>query len=309
MTLADASAVRAAIREPARCVVDETCARKAYLAFEHALGAASAALGRAGVEALLVKGAALARTVYPQPWWREMSDIDLVALPGQRGSVVAALEGAGFERYDNPRRPWTAPSFGEELLTIGIAGAHFVVEVHDTLDKLVERTIPLAEVRARARALDAFPALFVPAPDDHVLLVVQHLAASCYAHPVAFLDLDLLFRQGLDGATIEARACRWHLQTPTYVALSVLRSLGSTSVPASLIEALRPPRWRRLMVRAFYELDAYPVARATFSLGWPWIAAQTVLRDDFGRWGRGLARYAVLRAGERASAALRARRA
>src|SRR5579875_2354823 len=61
-----------------------------------ALRQALAALQGAGLTPIVLKGAALAHTVYPRPFYRTMSDIDLLLPAGQIGRAQELLEGAGF---------------------------------------------------------------------------------------------------------------------------------------------------------------------------------------------------------------------
>ena len=58
----------------------------------HELEAALAALGRANVPGLLLKGAALAETVYGDPALRPMADCDLLVRPADLAAAQAALE-------------------------------------------------------------------------------------------------------------------------------------------------------------------------------------------------------------------------
>ena len=55
-----------------------------------------AALGRAGIEALLLKGAALAHTVYPEPGLRPMRDVDILVPAAQAEEAQTVLLGIGF---------------------------------------------------------------------------------------------------------------------------------------------------------------------------------------------------------------------
>jgi hypothetical protein len=56
------------------------------------------ALGAAGVPCLLLKGAALAHTLYRQPHTRPRSDADLLVKAGDAGRVAAILEARGYAR-------------------------------------------------------------------------------------------------------------------------------------------------------------------------------------------------------------------
>ena len=55
------------------------------------------ALNEAGIAALLLKGAGLAYTVYPQPWLRPRLDTDLLVADGDRTRAIAALQTLGYQ--------------------------------------------------------------------------------------------------------------------------------------------------------------------------------------------------------------------
>lgn len=68
--------------------------RQLYLA--HQLGQALAALNAAGVPVLLLKGAALAHTLYAHPAGRPFRDLDLLIRPGQTTAAFATLRQLGY---------------------------------------------------------------------------------------------------------------------------------------------------------------------------------------------------------------------
>src|SRR4051794_7149722 len=74
----------------------------------HVLAQLAIALRDAAAPALLVKGAALALTVYPSPASRPMADIDLLVRRADRHRILAALTAAGGVVHDRPGRPLTA---------------------------------------------------------------------------------------------------------------------------------------------------------------------------------------------------------
>jgi hypothetical protein len=71
-----------------------------------AMAAAVDVLGAAGIEPVLVKGAALATTVYPEPGTRVMADIDLVVGSEGVDDAVEALLAAGWNRVDPVEGPF-----------------------------------------------------------------------------------------------------------------------------------------------------------------------------------------------------------
>src|SRR5580658_9006681 len=66
-------------------------AHSAAMLHTYALKRLSELFTAAGVDALLVKGAALALTVYPEPAARPMTDIDLLVREGGKDRIVGVL--------------------------------------------------------------------------------------------------------------------------------------------------------------------------------------------------------------------------
>jgi hypothetical protein len=258
----------------------------------------SAALSAEGLDALLVKGAALALTVYP-PAARPMSDIDLLVRPGARAQTIAALARKGFAEHPPKARPMSGELLGESLLTLVSGSISSVVEVHTTLDKIVPRPVDERGLFERARPAPDLPALFIPSPEDHVLLIALHAAGHEFHHPVAFLDIELLLRGGLNIEILARRARAWRLGSVMFIAMATLRALGAASVTDAHVSAFDPGPLRRAAIARFYSIGSYPVARSPLRLGLPWILRQTPLRDDLGAWLRGVAHYALLRAADR----------
>ena len=133
-------------------------AHSSALFHAHALREISRALNRAGLDALLVKGAALALTVYADPAARPMGDIDLLVRPreGESERVVAALVASGCTLRPEPGRDFSAPLMGETALYLHAGAMTELVEVHTSLSKMVTR--PMDGLFERALAARACPA-------------------------------------------------------------------------------------------------------------------------------------------------------
>lgn len=273
-------------------------AQAAYLLRVHALKKLDAALGALTGAVLVVKGAALAMTHYEQPWERAMDDIDFVVRPGMRDRVLAALRAHGFVEDPRGRRPLTHDFFGETALTLACGALSVPFELHTTLDKLVARPVDHEAIFLRAAPAPGLPRLLLPGDEDHVLLLALHAAGHDFRHAPACADLELLFARGLDEGALLLRARRWRLETALFVMLSLLREGGSINVPDRLLRAIEPSGLRRAVVRRYRAHIADP--SATLRLGWPWVARQTVLRDDLAAWARGVVEYAGVRAVETA---------
>ncbi len=304
--LEEGERLRAALRDPSSWITDLPRARADCVLRSHLLDGLAESLRKASLRVLVVKGGGLAATVYPQPWLREMGDIDLIVAPGEEERVVEALRASGYEQHHWPGRPLSSAQIGERLLQIKLGETLYPVEVHRRLDKLVGRPIDYQDVFARARSSKELPEnILVPCPEDHFLLVVLHQATAELRHPIGWIDLELLLRGGLDLSVVLKRARRWRLSTALYLCLVTLQALQAPSVPAALISKLRPGLIRSRLLDSCFRVGAYPAALGAPQLGWRWVLRQTPLRDDTGRWLAGLAKYGVKRALERAGVGAR----
>jgi hypothetical protein len=66
------------------------------IARQYDLGRALSACSSAGIDVLLIKGAALAYTVYPEPWIRPREDTDLLVRASDAARAGAVLDAAGY---------------------------------------------------------------------------------------------------------------------------------------------------------------------------------------------------------------------
>jgi hypothetical protein len=260
--------------------------------------------GEPALELLLIKGAALAATVYPNPWAREMDDVDLVVRPEDEARALAVLERAGAKRAPlRAPRPLSDRYFYETRLELPLgAGLAVVLELHTSLDPVVPRAGALARVMARATPLPTLPSLRAPDPVDHLALVAAHLAKDQLRHPPGLEDARLLLElvaraPGFPGE-VAARARSLCAATALWL---VAEALAAREVPhaAELARALSPTVARRALLAPLYG-RAGPRFPRVFR--WPWMLLAATARDDLGAYVGGVARYAVARAAERALA-------
>ncbi len=90
-----------------------------------------AALAAARIRPALVKGAALAHTVYPDPVCRPMGDLDLWVQSGEIAAAQAALEELGYVQRIKPGRPVALQAHRQgEIQLVGQAPGQGLVELH-----------------------------------------------------------------------------------------------------------------------------------------------------------------------------------
>src|SRR5262249_17993976 len=143
-------------------------------------------------------------------------------------------------------------------------GVRVLLELHTQLDKIVCRPIEYAEIFSRARPAPGYPGLLVPSPEDHFLLVGLHAAGTEFNHLVAFHDLALLLRSGVNDTAVIDRAKRWRLGTAMFVALSALRGRAGVDISDAVLRALAPSWARLAAIRRVYRLGEIPVGENDF---------------------------------------------
>lgn len=79
------------------------------------------------LQPLLIKGAALAYSLYPEPWLRPMRDMDILLPPSEVDSAQAVLREAGFTQAGTPI---PADHFHLPSLHKTVEDTHFCIELH-----------------------------------------------------------------------------------------------------------------------------------------------------------------------------------
>ncbi|HEU4642762.1 MAG TPA: nucleotidyltransferase family protein [Gemmatimonadaceae bacterium] len=205
------------------------------------------ALERAGVDALLLKGAALAVLVYGSFSRRPMSDVDVLVRHGEAARALPALLAAG----------WT--SVESEGLEEFYRGHHHLPALEDARGTGVQLELHTAlffeghpfrlspeDIWARAERIDVRGhAAYVPSIHDQLLHLCLHFA---WSHMMSiggwrsFRDLNALLGTGrvkwpeFTRLALESRGgscCYWTFR--------LAGELAGVQVPREVLQALRPP--------------------------------------------------------------------
>ena len=140
------------------------------------------ALADAGVEAMLLKGAALAYTHYPEPSLRTRCDTDVLIRPADLGLARQVLERLGYER--SPGVSGSLVSYEECHLKQDGALAH-VVDLHWQVNnrQVFTLALPCADVFARSIPVPGLgPSARALCPADALLLACMHRAGHLGAN-------------------------------------------------------------------------------------------------------------------------------
>jgi hypothetical protein len=205
-----------------------------------ALGQAIVALAEAGVEPIVLKGPALASTIYPARDLRPFGDLDVLVRPEELARADHALRPLGYAPYAN--KPSEVDDFHRVYARAGHDG---VVELHTDLLQLGLPTACGGVLWERAERWHLAglqrPALMLGL--EHQLLhLCVHLHLHGYRRLIWFIDLERLLR--LRGGEVRW-ADLWALAHTEGVTLSVrhalmlARELLDAPLPSEALRAAR----------------------------------------------------------------------
>ena len=228
------------------------------------------ALTAAGIPVVLLKGAALGRTVYRSLPRRPMLDLDMLVPEDQVGTARAAVLAAGWQ-------PGPYEELGESFYRdhchlppfYDQAGGDFSLEVHwDLLFRGHPFLLDVRELWDRARPLPDAPQVRVLDTVDTVLHLAIHFAWPHMLESAAwrtFRDLRTLVDEGdVNWDRIVSEARRARAASCCFWTFSMARRWTGALVPAWVTDALRPPispRGGRVLERHFLE-QWYPAGPA-----------------------------------------------
>lgn len=222
-----------------------TAATVRNLRLYHELGVILSSLRQENLAVIVLKGAHLAATVYPDPALRYMNDIDLLLHPADLPAAFAVLQALGYQ-------PAILIDWAKHLATdhhlprFGKPGVVAGVELHWTitrpnqpytivLDGLWVRATPVTLAGVTVRGL---------CPEDLLLHICEH--ASYHHHflqRMRFLcDIDALVRhtaEEMDWGQVQQRAQDYRWTKGVYLALLLAQQLLATPVPQAVLEQLQ----------------------------------------------------------------------
>ncbi|MGE3517508.1 MAG: nucleotidyltransferase family protein [Vicinamibacterales bacterium] len=231
---------------------------KAWLRNQHHLALASTtldALHRAGIETLLLKGAALALTVYDGVGVRPFGDVDVLVRPSDAGAAREVLRARGWSPVRNVE-PSSLP-LRHSLAYSNGSGVDFDLHWYSLRDcsgdeesdsGFWRRALPLSLEGVQTRVL---------CPSDQLLHLCAHGLQWTPVPTDHWLADAVTVLRRVDGGvpwaafTVEARARRLSLQM--IEALGLVERDRQVSIPSDAIAALRsgrPAWWEYLEHRA-----------------------------------------------------------
>ena len=220
------------------------------------LGTALRALKTAKIETMVLKGAALAETVYPSPACRPMTDVDLLVRPEDLRAADRALAGLGYRAVDG-RAEAIDPDLPASLSTLEYQAEDPIAPPIHLHWHLVNTSVPveayrdridLGEVWAEALPFRVAGAETLRMASHHLIVYLCEHAlrpAHAFYKPAHVTDLARVIAGGLetaDWARVADVARRFGLDRMVYLGLLIVRDRADAPVPDEVLRALRPTR-------------------------------------------------------------------
>jgi putative nucleotidyltransferase-like protein len=220
----------------------------ALLQLESRLRASLAVLSRARLRVMLLKGAALAYSVYGDIRMRPMSDVDILVDPSDAEAARREMLNVGWCEIPGsaPDRVYEHHHHAPPLRDAHVRDVQF--EIHTALfPKRQPFAFDLADLWSRGRPLDPRVGVaFVPHVVHSLLHACLHFLWSHQAQFGAWRtvrDVDAIARRAdLDWDEFVAVARRARGETACYWTLRIAEIAGGVKIPASVLRDLRPRR-------------------------------------------------------------------
>jgi hypothetical protein len=228
-------------------VAGQRSAMMRSLSVEQGMLGVQEALEGARIPFCVLKGPALAHTVYPTASWRPFVDLDLLVRTSDWRGTCRSLERLGFTRRLPEPRPGFDERFGKGAVYVSPAGSE--VDLHRTLamgplglwmvpEEMLERTVGFTLGGHRFRR-----------PDDTDLLLHACVHAILGGWPAGRLPLrdiaQIAWRARVDWDALWVRAERWRLRAVLGLAFRTAKSVLGVELPLETDRFLRTAPTRR----------------------------------------------------------------
>ena len=254
------------------------------LLLQHLTVEVSSAMEEAGVPTVVLKGAAIAASFYPDPSWRSYGDLDLLVSAEHWSAACHVLTSLSFRRITPEPRPGFDERFGKGASFEDARGLQ--VDLHRTLalgpfglwidtDALLDGTTRFTMLGASLRRLD----------DTNALIHACVHAALGRERPqlVPLRDvLQIAWTGRMDAELLSARVRDWRLIAPVAHALKIAAVTLAAPLPVELRD-LRRIRTRAIERRALLAYTTDRRRRGGMSLSTLWAIPGIRLRAAYVR--------------------------
>lgn len=213
-----------------------------------------------GLTAVLLKGAALAGTVYDGFEQRSMTDVDLWLREQDIARGCSLMDSLDFYVKNNENRPLALQLLSDgEIQYCSPDGTSTLVELHLSPFEgwWIQRTaaIDKAALWARKQTLSQWKAFYQLTPEDMVIQVAFHLAVGHQFGSQSMRSLvDIALtaqRRTVDWQLVADRAQQWRVATAVWLALFLVKQLIGVPGREDVLNQLQPSAWRRRQLLRF----------------------------------------------------------
>ena len=242
-----------------------------------------------GIEAIVLKGVALAAAVYESPGLRMTDDLDLLVSPADLAAGAGVFGALGFKQAASSRLPpdlHHLPAFHKE--------DRLQVELHwDIVPSSAPGTIAPEKLWERSRPIKIGTADTRMLGPEHLLLhAALHAAWGHTFSGMLFQLCDIRavasrFAREIDWEFLLAEARENRIQVPAYWAFRLAVELTGAPIPTRVVNELKPP-YARWSPRHAVLLILLPWVAITFescaSLGHPVLRVVRALLNEDREW-------------------------
>jgi len=229
-----------------KAMQDEVAVLVQFAFFRPHLAELLRACADAGLGLLVLKGAALAETVYARPTLRRFGDLDVLVRRADAPRARTVMESLGYIVDPLQWEDLNGGRDGQANFFKHIARGSVVVEMHT---ELINNDLFFGQIRVDdnelwERALSvrlAGAEAWVLGPEDQILHLCLHLAGHYLAAPQSLRDIaQVLSVSRLDWTLFVRLAQKAGAATICFAGLFAASRLLGTSVPPSVLDSLAP---------------------------------------------------------------------
>ncbi len=220
------------------------------------------AFTNANLSLTLLKGMALAQSVYGDSSWRTMSDIDILVQDSEMKTAVFIMQELGYNPSEKESRPASLQALGQGEIPLNKAGTPFLIELHWTAlhGWWLQRTTNIDNDDIWQRRQPLTETTWQLSPEDTILNIAVHLTVN---HQLGMsvvrglVDVAMVAKtQTVSWQLVAERAIEWRVQTAVYTILNLLHNLIAPDGMEEALAQLRPFPLRQRLLRPYANLQA-----------------------------------------------------
>jgi hypothetical protein len=203
----------------------------------------------ASIDVILLKGAALAETVYAHRALRPMADVDLLIRKESLSKVEDIMLAMGY--VPDQDKEW----FQEHHYVLGFRKSSGIrIEIHWHIVPVSRSSridIRGFWERAQSITIDSIAALAL-SPEDLLLHLCQHACKHTLNGIRSLCDIaeaTKFYAKQIDWRKVSTISSQWQITPCVYIALRLAGELLDAPIPESCLKELEPANFNRLMIR------------------------------------------------------------